>query len=172
MKRFLRYYLPSAIILLSLAFWALFFLIRNPLPFEYCVGWARLHSSTVETRVFVNGIEYPEVKVYSIDNLDGRARSGYLMYADGVESIFPALFIDEAERDIGMTNFTKGKNYEVYFDRFLLQSHTAYAIIWASDKVKWGHDPEMEVTSDKITFYLKPLRGDQKIEIFFTTNKN
>lgn len=47
------------------------------------------------------------------------------------------------------------------------RADSAYAAVWASDKVKWGYDPKMVVEDAKITYFMSGLKGEDKIEIEF-----
>jgi hypothetical protein len=167
MKRFLRYYLPASIILVSLVVWGGFFLLRNPTLPLYVLNRARLHGAPLAAQVFINDVEYPGIRVYSLERYrtgpDGRK---FLVYAPGVEEIHPVTVVDETNRDIGITN-GGDHHYQIFFNRFLFQADSAYAVVWASDKVKWGYDPKMVVADAKVTYFMSGLKGEDKMEIEF-----
>ena len=92
-----------------------------------------------------------------------------MVYAPEVKVIDSVTIVDETNRDIGVTNSGE-PHYQMYFDRFLFQSDSAYAVVWASDEVKSGYDPRMTVEDAKISYFLKNLYGEFKIELVFNSD--
>lgn len=162
-------YLPLILILPSIFFVVALTFIRSPQVPAYILGYARLHNHPVNAMVFIDGEEI-QALVYSTDEYrnpsEGRT---FLVYPMEMRSEFPVTMIDIDRRDIGLTNFDDSK-YKMFPGRNLIQMSGAYAVIWASDKVKWGYDPKMTVEGNKITYFEEKLIGEKKIEIIFENN--
>ncbi len=170
MKRLLKYYLPIAITFASLLIFSFFFLVRNPGIPLYALGRARLHDSPLAARLYIDGVEQPEARVYSLEKYRNTYEHGdFLVFVPRTGGIDRVTVIDVDRRDVGWLN--SGEPYfTMYLGRFLIQTDAAYAVIYASDKLKGGQDPEVTVEPAKITYLAKIPGGDRKIEIVFEEN--
>jgi hypothetical protein len=169
MKKFLKYYLPILMIFLSLSFLFLVYVEvyvekNHPILIWYLIGRARVHSQTISSVVKVNEKEQITAKVFKVN------KDKFLIYIPDSDETYPVIIVDKARRDIGSTDAGKTR-YELLFDRYLLQSDSAYAIIYASDAVKWGYNANLEMTASRISYTTPKLEDDKfvdiKVEILF-----
>ena len=165
MKRFLRYYLPAAIIFASLGcFLSLYLLKNHPLLLQYPLGYASLYATPLAVEVKINGIARPDVRVYRID------AGQLLVYAPATADTPRAIVVDSAKNDIGLTNAGED-HYALYFDRYLLRAESAYGIVYASNAAKWGYDPHLKITEAGVSYTTERLQDgvsvDVPVEILF-----
>lgn len=164
MKKFLRFYLPITVILFSLSLFFVAYIFKdNPLLFEYLLGQARLHRPSTKATVKINGVEQPTIRIFDIDT------DKFIVYASDVKETRPVIIVDRAKNDIGSTNASEG-HYGLLFGRYLLQSHTAYAVVYASD-MKWDYNPNLVIMGSHVSYttpkYEKDKTTDVKVEILF-----
>jgi hypothetical protein len=171
MKKILRFYLPAFITIFSLMVFAFVYLWKNhPILLGFALGKARVISTRVEATVKIDGVEQPESRVFS---LDGGEK--LLVYSPRVKGTYPVIIVDKPANDIGETNAGGKEDYELFFDRFLFQSESAYGVVYASS-AKWGHKPKLEIADERIS-YVIPKKNENgnyinvNVEIIFKGEK-
>jgi hypothetical protein len=145
MKKFLKFYLPIFAAFLSLIFLISAYLLNNhPIFVQYMFGDARLYCQIVDAVVKINGQESPEVKVYKVEN------ENLLVYTPFGLLYKPVVIVDKAKNDIGGAN-AGYENYELLFNRYLLQSENSHGITYASE-TKTRYDVNLEITESKVSY--------------------
>ncbi|HEX8248566.1 MAG TPA: hypothetical protein VF599_10365 [Pyrinomonadaceae bacterium] len=160
LKKFLGFYLPAFITIFSLAILLFGYLfVNHPLLLRFSVGKSRVISPRVEAVVKVNGVEQPESGVFSMDGGDK-----LLVYAPNSKETYPVIIVDKLKNDIGSTNAVEKEDYELFFDRFLFQSENAYGLVYASDTVKWGYNPKLQITGERISYVTPNYKNEKHLQ--------
>jgi hypothetical protein len=154
MKKFLKFYLPIFVAFLSLSILVFAYLFNDPpILARYMLGHGKLYSQTVDAVVKINGKEVPEAKVFKADNEKLFVYTPY-----GILSV-PVIVVDKTKNDIGMIR-ADYENYELIFNRYLLQSESSYDVVYASD-VKAKYDPDIQITESRISYNLCAYYGSK-----------
>lgn len=172
MKKILKIYLPILLIIISIGVLFLGYMLKyQPILLQYTLGLARLHTPPMNTVVKIDGVENKSSKVFKLnEGINTKNSDKLIIYTPNQTDTYEVIIVDKFNNDIGQTN-SGIKHYKLFFEYFLVQTDSAYGIIYASNKAKWGYDPNLKITESKISYKTEKLVGniykDVQVEIFF-----
>lgn len=165
MKKILKYYLPTLILLSAIGILFLGYMLKNHIVvLKYLAGEAKIIKTQTSATVRENGIEQKRIKLFEDE---GKI---YIVFQETEDLGFGVLIVDEKRKDIFAPNV--GNCYELLFSSYLFQAETGCGGDYYSGLKHEMYNVKLESTNSNINFQLPEynygkVERDRKMEIIF-----